>query len=76
MSSVTVLAFAPWSGASSVTVHCKAAHTHTHTGGNHFRHFAELANTQKREQVDLLIGSDGEGAGTGSAGVASIRAGG
>lgn len=76
MSSVALLTLAPQNGTSSVTVHCKTVQTHR---GKYFRHYPLLASTvlwlQKQECTGLLIGGNREGAGTGSAGVASVQAG-
>lgn len=75
MSSVALLALAPQTSTSSVTVHCKAGRTQRkvfqrlHAACQHTTFWL-----QTQELTGLLIGRDWEGAGAGLAGVASILA--
>lgn len=79
MSSVALLALAPQNGSSSftssVTAHCETGRTHTWESISEIIHCLPTCRLQKQEQTGLLIGGDGEGAGAGSAGVASVQAG-
>lgn len=72
MSRVTLLALAATTGTSPVTVYGKTVQTHV---GKYVRLRPLTDNLlQKQERTSSLIGGDGEGAGTGSAGVTSVQA--
>lgn len=69
MPGVAFLALAPQGGTSFVTVHCKAVWAHTGKFFLKFTHALQTCGYTEQQQTSLLIGWDGEGAGTWLAGV-------